>query len=239
MVPIRENMNDITSSSSEAYKYYNNSRNNGINPARNGWGTFDSSGTINNTLYNVLTNCVGYASGRFNEIIDVARKASGDSTTQFKYKFNVDAENFITQMNNSSWGSDLSTSKTNPPKRGAIVVWGNGSTSGYGHVSIVEEVLSETKIYTSDSNWGGTTLVVNRTRNKGTNNNWGYISGSGPSYEFLGFIYPPASLQSIIDRQISDDKIIPTDVDGLVIEVKDNKEIVKYNGGPNPIVATK
>lgn len=71
------------------------------------------------------------------------------------------------------------------------MVWQKGATlngsDGAGHVAIVEKVVSDTEVYTSESGWGSSTPFWNKTRTKG-NGNW----GQGAAYKFLGFIYNPA-----------------------------------------------
>lgn len=125
---------------------------------------------------NVLANCVGYACGRFNEIIG-----------SMKYPYlNCNAEAFIDRA--KAKYPDLKIGTT--AKAGAIMVWANGSTSsgkdGAGHVAVVERVNEDGSVYTSESNYGGAAFV-NVTR-KNTNGRWGLSS----SYKFLGFIYNPA-----------------------------------------------
>ena len=124
---------------------------------------------------NVLSNCVGYAYGRFNEI---------GGYGSCKYLNPVNAENFIQYK-----GSTLEVGQT--PKVGACMVWQKGATlsgsDGAGHVAIVERVDSDTQVLTSESGWGNSTPFWTKTRKKG-NGNW----GTGSDYKFLGFIYNPA-----------------------------------------------
>ena len=137
-----------------------------------------------NPLYapaNALANCVGYASGRFNEIINIARDTSGCT-----YKtLNCNAINFKERAE----AAGLKTGST--PRRGAIMCWGN---SGAGHVAIVERVDSNNQVYTSESGWGSSAIFWNQTR---TNNNgrWGCSS----NYYFRCFIYLPDDVQKLID----------------------------------------
>ena len=137
-----------------------------------------------NPLYapaNALANCVGYASGRFNEIINIARDTSGCT-----YKtLNCNAINFKERAE----AAGLKTGST--PRRGAIMCWGN---SGAGHVAIVERVDSNNQVYTSESGWGSSTIFWNQIR---TNNNgrWGCAS----NYYFRCFIYLPDDVQKLID----------------------------------------
>ena len=122
---------------------------------------------------NVLANCVGYACGRFNEIIG-----------EMKYpSLNCNAENFIERAKNT-YGLEVGQT----PKVGAIMCWQHGTLSGYdgaGHVAIVEKVISDTEVYTSESSYGGAAFF-NATRKKGTGK-WGISN-----YTFRGFIYNPA-----------------------------------------------
>ena len=122
---------------------------------------------------NVLSNCVGYAYGRFNEI-------GGYGCC--KYLSPVNAENFI------QYAGGLEVGQT--PKLGACMVWRKGATlsnsDGAGHVAIVEKIISSTQIVTSESGWNSSAFWT-KNRNKG-NGNW----GAGSGYTFLGFIYNPA-----------------------------------------------
>lgn len=122
----------------------------------------------------VLSNCVGYAYGRFNEIGQYG---------YCKYLSPTNAENFIQHCGGLTVGQT--------PKLGACMVWRKGNTlsgsDGAGHVAIVEKIISETQIVTSESGWGSSVPFYTKTRNKGSGN-W----GAGSSYTFLGFIYNPA-----------------------------------------------
>lgn len=123
---------------------------------------------------NVLSNCVGYACGRFNEIIG-----------KMKYpELNCNAENFIERA--KSIGLKIS----NKPVLGGIMVWQKGSTlsgnDGVGHVAVVERIDNDNQIYTSESAYGGRAFY-NVTR-KNTNGRW----GAGSAYKFRGCIINPA-----------------------------------------------
>lgn len=124
---------------------------------------------------NVLANCVGYACGRFNEIIG-----------SMKYPYlNCNAENFIERAKNT-YGLEIS----NVPTLGGIMVWQKGNTlsgnDGAGHVAIVERIDSNNQIYTSESGYGSSAFW-NSVR---TNNNGRWGLGSG--YTFRGCIVNPA-----------------------------------------------
>lgn len=122
----------------------------------------------------VLSNCVGYAFGRFNEI---------GGYGYCKYLRPVNAERFIQYRGNLAVGQT--------PKIGACMVWRKGATlgggDGAGHVAIVERVIGPTQVVTSESGYGSATPFWTKTRNKGSGD-W----GAGAGYTFLGFIYNPA-----------------------------------------------
>lgn len=148
-------------------KYYVTKANGGYSDAIKGKPT--------DTDCDVLSNCVGYAYGRFNEI---------GGYGYCKYLTPTNAENFIQYKD-----AELEVGQS--PKVGACMVWKKGATfdgsDGAGHVAIVEKVISDTEVYTSESGWKSSKPFWNQTRKKGSGN-W----GKGSSYEFLGFIYNPA-----------------------------------------------
>ena len=132
----------------------------------------------------VLSNCVGYACGRFNEIIG-----------EMKYpSLNCNAENFIERA--KSLGLEIS----DVPTLGGIMVWQKGDTlgsnDGAGHVAVIERIDSTNQIYTSESNYGGEAFF-NATR---TNNNgrWGLSN----KYKFRGCIINPAIGKVVAEEEI-------------------------------------
>ena len=130
---------------------------------------------------NVLANCVGYASGRFNEIINIAR-----DTTGCTYKtLNCNAVGFKERAE----AAGLKTGST--PRRGAIMCW--GKDGGAGHVAIVEAVNNNSSVYTSESGYGSAAFW-NQTRTN-SNGKW----GCGNGYYFRCFIYLPDDVQNLID----------------------------------------
>lgn len=136
---------------------------------------------------NVLANCVGYASGRFNEIINEVR-----GTTGCTYKYlNCNAEWFIERAKQAG----LQIGST--PRVGAIMCWQKGTVDGgqdgAGHVAIVERVYSNSSVYTSESGYGSTAFW-NQNRSN-SNGRWGI----GSSYSFRGFIYLPDDVQKVVD----------------------------------------
>lgn len=156
-----------TSKPEKGNKYYNTKANGGYSNAIKGSPT-DSD-------CDVLSNCVGYAYGRFNEI---------GGYGSCKYLAPVNAENFMQYKGSCESGQT--------PKLGACMVWQKGSTlngsDGAGHVAIVEKVVSANEVITSESGWGCSNPFWTQTRRKGADGNW----GAGSGYKFLGFIYNPA-----------------------------------------------
>ena len=124
---------------------------------------------------NVLSNCVGYACGRFNEIIGSMKYPS----------LNCNAENFIERARNT-YGLEISP----VPTLGGIMVWQKGATlsgnDGAGHVAVVEKIIDSNTIYTSESGYGSSAFWNSTRRN--SNGRWGLGSG----YTFRGCIVNPA-----------------------------------------------
>lgn len=126
----------------------------------------------------VLRNCVGYAYGRFNEIVGAGKML---------YLAPVNAEKFIQYMNHKTKG--LKTGMT--PKLGACMVWQAGATlngsDGAGHVAIVEQINADGSIITSESGYNAKKAFWIQRRTN-ANGRWGESS----KFKFLGFIYNPA-----------------------------------------------
>lgn len=166
-------VSNAPNSSDPNIKCFNNSANGGLSKC--------ISGKPTDKICNVLSNCVGWAAGRFNQIYNILMKTNG----QMKYPFACNAENFIEKAR--EFGLSVGTT----PQIGAIMVWQKGNTlggsDGAGHVAIVERVDSADKVYTSESGWNNSKKMWNKTRTKGTGN-W----GSSGAYKFRGFIYNPA-----------------------------------------------
>lgn len=160
-----------------------------IRTASGGWNTCIT-GNPKDKDCDVLANCVGYASGRFNEIINNARGTSGCT---YKY-LNCNAENFIER----AISAGLKIGST--PRVGAIGCVMKGSTlngsDGAGHVWIVEKVNSDGSTYTSESGYGSSAFWNQTRSNK--NSRWGLGSG----YSFRGFIYLPDDVQKVVDEAI-------------------------------------
>lgn len=155
-----------TSKPSAGNKFYNNGNNGGYSWCINGSPT--------DRGCNVLANCVGYACGRFNEIIGY-----------MKYKtLCCNAENFIERAKQAG------LQVVSYPTLGGIMVWKKGNTlsgnDGAGHVAIVERIDSANQIYTSESGYGSSAFWNSVRRNN--NGRWGLGSG----YTFRGCIVNPA-----------------------------------------------
>lgn len=119
---------------------------------------------------NVLSNCVGYACGAFNEELALGYE---------KYHLNCNAENFIER----AIASGLSVYNT--PHVGDIICW-EGVGSLAGHVGIVIEVVNSNCIKVAQSGYGNSNpfWVATHYNNNGR---WGLSS----SYKFRGFIENP------------------------------------------------
>lgn len=126
----------------------------------------------------VLRNCVGYAYGRFNEIVGAGKMV---------YLAPVNAEKFIQYMNHKTKG--VTSGMT--PKLGACMVWQAGNTlngsDGAGHVAIVEQINADGSVITSESGYNAKKAFWTQRRDN-ANGRW----GEGKNFKFLGFIYNPA-----------------------------------------------
>ena len=132
---------------------------------------------------NALANCVGYASGRFNEIINEARGQEGCT-----YKtLNCNAVGFKERAEKAG----LKTSST--PKVGAIICWGKNN-NGAGHVAIIEKINADGSLYTSESGYNCSKIFWNSTRTN-KNGRW----GMNANYYFRCFIYLPQDVQDFVD----------------------------------------
>ena len=123
----------------------------------------------------VLSNCVGYACGAFNEEL---------SLNYEKYHLNCNAEKFIER----AIASGLSV--ISKPVVGSIICWQKGNTlsgsDGAGHVAIVIEVIDSNTIRTAESGYGSSNSFWITTR-KNNNGRWGLNS----NYRLRGFIVNP------------------------------------------------
>ena len=95
----------------------------------------------------VIPNCVGYACGRFNEIIG-----------EMKYpQFNGDAKTF------RSIAERIGLQVSDNPSLGGIMVWSGTKPGAAGHVAIVEEIQSNNRVLISESGYGAKWIFKTRT----------------------------------------------------------------------------
>lgn len=128
-------------------------------------------GGYNSCLYignkSCLPNCVGYAWGRWRELLGKTPNLSRSN-----------AENW--------WGTKDGYERGQTPKLGAVICWRKGKagvgSDGAGHVAIVEQVNADGSIITSNSAYNGTRFYLKTIKPP-------YELGG--SYAFQGFIYIP------------------------------------------------
>lgn len=155
-------------------KYYIRKVNGGLNGAVQGSPTDPEA--------NVLANCVGYANGRFNQIINDPYLQGIEIA--FKYQLVSNAENFIEHA------KDYGLKISDKPTLGGIMVWQKGATlqpsDGAGHVAIVEKIIDENTILTSESGYNAKQPFWNQTRTC-KDGRW----GEGTTATFRGCIVNP------------------------------------------------
>lgn len=121
---------------------------------------------------NVLSNCVGYAYGRFHEIACRKEMDLFDPV-------NAEAIFENAQKHGLKVGKE--------PRLGALIVWQKGGTlspsDGAGHVGVVEKIETGGCITTSESGWGAQKPFWTTVRKPPY---W-----YGTNYTFLGFVYQP------------------------------------------------
>lgn len=146
--------------------YYNTIRVGGYNPCIMG------NPKNRNKDLNVLPNCVGWATGRFNEI---------GGYGECKYLGNTNAANFIDLAHKQG------LTVTQRPTVGGCMVWKGGNT-GEGHVAIVELDLGN-RMVTSESEYYGKQFVIYQRFGDGWKSGCYWM---GASYTYLGCIQNPA-----------------------------------------------
>ena len=153
---------------------------------------------------NVLANCVGYACGRFNEVI---------GRMDYPY-LNCNAEDFIVR------GKSLGLEVSKEPTLAGIMVWeGKGNLAG--HVAVVEKIIDENTIYTSESGYESA-YFWNSTRKRGSGN-W----GAGTNYKYLGCLINP----SIKEKPLkSIDEIAKEVIEGKWDNYPKRKELLEKAG---------
>lgn len=161
-------------------KYYNTTSNGGYSECIQGYPTVDG--------LNVLDNCVGWACGRFNEIYSIETGFEG-----MKYpKLHCNAEYFIDRA------KALGLQVQNEPVNGGIMVWeGKGDLAG--HVAVVEQVIDNNTVLTSESGYNHFDFK-NETR-KNDNGRW----GTNSNYPYLGCIINPSNPTPEVEPSPSED----------------------------------
>ena len=137
----------------------------------------------------VLSNCVGYAQGRFGAICSEFSNYKG-----IEYNtLNCNAENFIERAIKAGLDIDYKY-----PRLGGIMVFAKGepghAEDGAGHVLIVEDIYNMNAINASESFYNGLAFI-NQDRNN-ANGRWGLSS----EYSFRGCIINPY-IPTIIEPQ--------------------------------------
>lgn len=137
-----------------------------------------------------LPNCVGYAWGRWRELLGKAHNLSTGN-----------AENWYPNT-----ADGYKRGKT--PRLGAVICWRKGQTynesDGAGHVAVIEEIKANGDIVTSESVYGGERF---RTRS--------YTKASGyklSGHVFQGFIYPPVNFEAAKAKYTVGDYKVTADV---------------------------
>ena len=189
-------------------KYYIRKADGGVNPS--------IKGSPQHKSLTALSNCVGYVVGRTMEILGV------DTPVFAQYN----AEDFY---------SASKLEKGQVPKPGSVACWKQGKTwngnDGAGHVAVVEKVISDSEIITSESAYGGMCFYT-KSRKKGSGS-W----GAGGSFVFLGFIYLPEECVPDDTTEIADNKTPTADAPefkaGQVVEFLGGKHYGTANSSGN------
>lgn len=115
----------------------------------------------------VLSNCCGWAWGRWRELLGKYHKLSRGN-----------AENW--------YGHDDGYARGQTPKLGAVICWRKGkagdSSDGAGHVAIVEQINDDESIVISESHYNGKAFDTKTLKKP-------YVYGK--NYILQGFIYSP------------------------------------------------
>lgn len=121
--------------------------------------------------FDVLCNCVGWSTGRFHEIAN---------RPQFDLFDPIDAG----KIYDNAIKHGLKSSQK--PELGALMCW--KKTTGGGHVAIVEEIIDDETVNSSNSGWKSSPSFYMSIRKKGKGN-W----HSKDEYIFQGFILQPTT----------------------------------------------
>lgn len=166
----------------------------------------------------VLPNCVGYAYGRFAEILgyfhpDLPRGNAGTWLDEIKKK-----------NTSLKWGTI--------PKLGAVAVW--KEPGAYGHVGVVEYIYDDGTIMLSESGYGAG--WNKRFWNSGprTSPNW-----YGQPYVFQGFIYNPGTEDVTNVAPYSGGIRYGTDVSSITTKYEDQVAAFQNSVSSNPSSGSK
>lgn len=132
------------------------------------YGGYNRCMVIDDATGSCIPNCVGFAWGRFCE---------GAGVTDC----NLSVGNAST-----FYGRNDGYARGQVPQVGAVMCWGGGYYEGAGHVAIVEQVIDNNTVITSESNYSGARWY-SKTRHRGSDGNW----SMGDNFWFQGFIYNP------------------------------------------------
>lgn len=153
-----------------------------------------------------LPNCVGYAWGRWREILGKSPKLSRSNAENW-YGYTVDGYK-----------------RGKEPKVGAVICWRKGkagvAADGAGHIAIVEQVKADGTIVTSNSDYSGRRFYTREFKPP-------YKLGS--AYTFQGFIYLPLTFGE-------EEKKTTTTSSGFKVgdKVKLSSSAKYYDGGNIP-----
>lgn len=173
----------------------------------------------------VIPNCVGYATGRFNEIIHNEKPIGKNEVLPY-----CNAGDMIANCNKDI----LSTGKT--PKLGAVIVW--GKSDGAGHAEIVEKIVLNdngtiASFFTSGSGYSGNLFYRVKKR----------TSTSASGYTFKGFIYNPAIPENVwtVEDFPPEEKIDPVDpkLQGIYFYAADSDVIDLFTGNNSKCISVK
>lgn len=161
-----------------------------------------SKGGLNECIHigggSCLPNCVGYAWGRFYEIIGERPKLSR-ANAEMWYGFTADGYK-----------------RSIAPTLGAISCWRKGAVGneadGAGHVAVVERIEANGDIVTSNSAYGGSRFYT-KTYKKSEGYNFG-------AYKFQGFILPPVQIKDNVPEMTSKPDETTTVKIGDIVEYK-------------------
>ena len=147
-----------------------------------------------NRFYNTgngLPNCTCYAYGRYAEIKGnwepFAQTNLGRESVMLPRGNGGDWWGQATNPNNKYYIGDGNFGQT--PALGAVICWHDPTGRYAGHVAIVEQILDDGRIWTSNSAYGGEYFYM-AYRNAADNY---YIPYHNGAYRFQGFLYNTSS----------------------------------------------